>query len=71
MGERQWIAVLPGSGPVLLTSGDRPVLELLIERRALLPVVIDALEAELRSGGFRERIALRWSTPDTVPVPLR
>ncbi|PPG31646.1 hypothetical protein C5D04_12625 [Rathayibacter sp. AY1D2] len=71
VGECQWIAVLPGSGPVLLTAGDRLVLDLLIERRALLPVVIDALEAELRSGGFRERIALSWSTPDTVPVLLR
>jgi hypothetical protein len=71
VGERQWIALLPGTGSVLLTTGERLVVDVLVEGRALLPVVIDALEAELCADGLRERVAVRWSTPDTVPVPLR
>ena len=51
--------------------GSRLTLDVLVERRAFLPVVIDSLEAELRRDGFRERIALVWSTPDVVPVPFR
>ncbi|MWV48219.1 hypothetical protein GRS96_02885 [Rathayibacter sp. VKM Ac-2803] len=68
---RQWIAVVPEVGSVLVTEGAAMVLDVLVERRTLLPLVIDALETELRRGGFRERIALRWSTPDAVPVPFR
>ncbi|WP_165909116.1 hypothetical protein [Rathayibacter sp. PhB192] len=71
VGGRQWIAVLPEVGSVLLTDGAELVLDVLVERRALLPIVIDALEAELRRDGFRERLALRWSTPDAVPIPFR
>lgn len=74
VGTQEWIAVLPEVGSVLVTAepiGLRLGLDVLVERRALVPVVVDALETELRRDGFRERIALVWSTPDVVPVPFR
>lgn len=71
VGERQWIAVVPEVGSVLVTDGPELVLDVLVDRRSLLPVVIGALEAEVRREGFRERLALRWSTPDRMPVPFR
>ncbi|SMH49333.1 hypothetical protein SAMN06295885_3278 [Rathayibacter oskolensis] len=71
VGAEQWIAVVPEVGSVLVTASSAIVLDVLVARRALLPIVIDALETELRRDGFRERIALRWSTPDIVPVPFR
>lgn len=71
VGAGQWIAVVPGVGAVLVSDGAKLVLDVLVDRRSLLPSVIDALEAEARRDGFRERLSLRWSTPDVVPVPLR
>lgn len=71
VGVRQWIVVVPEVGSVLVTDGPELVLDVLVDRRSLLPAVIDALEAEARRDGFRERVSLRWSTPDRVPVPFR
>lgn len=71
VGAAQWIVVVPEVGSVLVTDGAELVLDVLVDRRSMLPAVIDALETEARRDGFRERIALRWSTPDRVPVPFR
>lgn len=68
---QRFLAIVPGVGSTLVTVGPVLVLDVMTEHRRLLPLVIDALEAELRRDGFGERVALRWSTPDIVPVPFR
>ncbi|MCM6761295.1 hypothetical protein NB037_02575 [Rathayibacter sp. ZW T2_19] len=68
---QRFLALIPGVGSTLVTDGGVLAIDVMVEHRGLAPLVIDALETELRRDGFRERIALRWSTPDIVPVPFR
>jgi len=68
---QRFLALIPGVGSTLVTEAGVLAIDVMVEHRGLAPLVIDALETELRRDGFRERIALRWSTPDIVPVPFR
>ncbi|NQX28898.1 hypothetical protein HQQ81_16230 [Microbacteriaceae bacterium VKM Ac-2854] len=70
--EHTFLALVPGAGSVIVTRRiGQLLLDLVVDRRELMPVVIAGLEAELRRGGAAERIAIEWTSPDRVPVPLR
>jgi hypothetical protein len=70
--EHAFLALVPGAGSVIVTRRVGQLnLDLAIDRRELMPVVIAALEAELRRGGVDERITIEWSSPDRVPAALR
>lgn len=70
--EHAFLALIPGAGSVIVTRTVGLLhLDLVIERRELTPVVIAALEAEIRRGGVDERVSIAWTSPDRVPAALR
>lgn len=70
--DHTFLALIPGVGSTIVTRTIGQLkLDVAVDRRESIPLVLAAIEKEIRRDHVEQRVSIEWSMPDRLAVQLR